>query len=86
MTSVGEVKAGLTRFNDETTRQAATIRSLAESMDRTSAMLRGLTSGASAAQVAEALVRLEQAKQRLHEAATLAHAAVEATDSYAAGF
>ncbi|RKR88649.1 hypothetical protein BDK92_2978 [Micromonospora pisi] len=86
MTSVGEVKAGLTRFNDEATRQAATIRSLAESMDRTSAMLRGLTSGASAAQVAEALVRLEQAKQRLHEAATLAQGAVEATDSYAAGF
>lgn len=86
MTSVEEVKAGLTRFTDEATRQAATIASIAESMDRTSAMLRGITSGANAAQVAEALVRLEQAKQRLQEAATLARGAVESTNSYVAGF
>lgn len=86
MTSVGEVKAGLSRFTEEAGRQAETIRSISDSMDRTSAMLRALTSGANAAQVAEALVRLEQAKQRLHEAATLAQGAVEATNSYAAGF
>ncbi|MFK3984604.1 hypothetical protein ACI2K4_30055 [Micromonospora sp. NPDC050397] len=86
MASVGEVKAGLSRFTDEAARQAETIRSVADSMDRTSAMLRSLTSGANAAQVAEALVRLEQAKQRLHEAAALARGAVEATNSYTAGF
>ena len=86
MASVEEVKAGIGRFSDETSQQAATIRSIADSMDRTSALLRGITSGANHAQVAEALVRLEQAKQRLHEAATLAQGAVEATNSYVAGF
>jgi hypothetical protein len=86
MASIEEIKAGVARFGSETGQQAATIRSIADSMDQTTALLRGLTQGTSHARVGEALARLEQAKQRLHEAATLAQGAVEATNSYAASF
>jgi hypothetical protein len=55
-------------------------------MDQTSALLRGITTGTNHARVAEALARLEQAKQKLNEAAALAQGALESTKSYVAGF
>ena len=55
-------------------------------MDQTTALLRSLTQGTSHARVGEALARMEQAKQKLHEATTLAQGAVEATNSYTASF
>jgi hypothetical protein len=79
---VEDVKAGVARFGDETSRQVVQIRAVADSMDQTSAMLHGITSGANHARVAEAVARLEQAKQKLHEAATLAQGAVESTRNY----
>jgi hypothetical protein len=42
MASVEEVKAGMARFGDETARQVAQIRAIADSMDQTSALLRGI--------------------------------------------
>jgi methyl-accepting chemotaxis protein len=86
MASIEEIKAGVARFGSETGQQAATIRSIADSMDQTTALLRGITTGSSHARVAEALARMEQVKQKLNEAATLAQGAVEATNSYAASF
>jgi hypothetical protein len=86
MATVEEVKAGVARFGDETSQQVAKIRAVAQSMDQTSAMLRGVTSGTNHDRVTEALARLEQVKQSLNEAATLAQGAVESTKSYVAGF
>lgn len=85
MATVEEVKANVGRAGEEATQHVVRIRAIVESMDRTSAMLRSVTAGTNHAQVAEALARLEQAKQRLHEAATLTQGAVEATKTYAAG-
>lgn len=84
MATVEEVKAGVARFGDETGRQVAQIRAIADSMDQSTALLRGITVGSNHARVAEALARVEQVKQKLNEAATLAQGAVEATRSYAA--
>ncbi len=86
MATVEEVKAGVARFGDQTTRQVAQMRAIADSMNETSALLRGITTGSNHAQVAEALARLEQVKQKLNEAAALAMGAVESTRSYVASF
>jgi hypothetical protein len=86
MASVEEVKAGVARFGDETGRQAAQIRAVADSMDQSMAMLRGITTGSNHARITEALARMEQVKQRLNEAAALAQGAVESTRAYVAAF
>ncbi|GAB2963115.1 hypothetical protein GCM10027280_59960 [Micromonospora polyrhachis] len=86
MASVEEVKAGVAQFGDQTAQQMAQIRAVAESMEQTVALLRAVTSGTSHPRVAEALARMEQVKQKLHEAAALGQGAVEATRSYVAGF
>lgn len=86
MATVEEVKAGVARFGDETGRQVAQIRTVIDAMDRSTAMLRSVTSGSGHPRVAEALARLEQVKQKLHEAAALAQGAVESTRSYVSSF
>jgi uncharacterized protein YukE len=86
MASIEEIKAGVARFSSETSQQAATIRGIADQLEQTTALLRSLTQGTSHSRVGEALSRMEQAKQKLHEATTLAQGAVEATNSYAASF
>jgi hypothetical protein len=84
--SVEEVKAGVARFGDETARQVAQIRAISDSMDQASVLLRGITTGTNHARIAEALARMEQVKQKLNEAATLAQGAIEATKSYVSSF
>lgn len=86
MASVEEVKVGVARFGDEAGKQIGQIRALTGSLEQTSSMLRTITSGTSHAAVGDALTRLEQAKQRLTEAATLTQGAVETTRNYAATF
>jgi hypothetical protein len=86
MASVEEIKAGVTRFGEETGRQVTAIRAVAQSMDQTSAMLRAITQGSNHPQVGEALTRIEEVKRRLDEATRLASGAVEAAKRYSAGF
>lgn len=85
MATVEEVKASVGRAGEKAAQHVTRIRAIVESLDKTSALLRSVTAGTNHAQVAEALARLEQAKQRLHEAATLTQGAVQSTKSYAAG-
>ena len=59
MATVEEVKAGVARFGDETSRQVAQMRALADSMEQSSALLRGITVGSNHARVAEALARTD---------------------------
>jgi hypothetical protein len=84
--SVDEVKAGMVRFGDETTRQVAQMRAVADSMERSVTLLRGVAAGANHTRMVEALARMEQARQRLQEAMMLAQGAVESTRSYVVGF
>jgi len=86
VSTVEEVKAGVARFGDEVGQQIGAIRASAEALDRSGAMLRNITSGSGHARVSETLARLEQAKQKLAEAATLAQSAVESSRGYAASF
>ncbi|MEV4757557.1 hypothetical protein AB0J86_20930 [Micromonospora sp. NPDC049559] len=86
MSSIEQVKAGVARFGDETARQVSQLRAVAESMEQAVAQLRAVTTGTNHPRVMEALARMEQVKQRLNEAATLAQGAVESTKSYVASF
>ncbi|MFY1634507.1 hypothetical protein ACN27F_14715 [Solwaraspora sp. WMMB335] len=83
MSTVEEVKAGVARFGDQVGRQVGAIRASADALSASGAALRGITSGSSHAQVAETLAKLEQAKQKLAEAAALAQSAVESSRGYA---
>lgn len=86
MATVEEVKGGVARFGDETSRQVAQIRAAMDAMDRSAALLRSITSGSGHPRVAEALAQVQQAKQKLNEATVLAQGAVESTRSYVSGF
>jgi small-conductance mechanosensitive channel len=85
MATVEEVKAGVARFGDETARQVQAMRAVAQSLDQAAGMLNAVTQGSNHPRVAEALARVEQVKQKLHEAAQIAGGAVESTRTYAAG-
>ncbi|MGW0436704.1 hypothetical protein ACWDV4_29685 [Micromonospora sp. NPDC003197] len=86
MATVEEIKAGVAQFGASTEQQVLQILAVAESINQTSALLRAITAGSTHGEVANALNRLEQVKQHLHEAAGLARGAVTATSSYVANF
>ncbi|MFY1696295.1 hypothetical protein O7623_24165 [Solwaraspora sp. WMMD791] len=86
MGSVEEVKAGVARFGDELGQQVGAIRASAEALSSSGAALRAITSGSSHSQVAETIAKVEQAKQKLAEAAALAQSAIESSRGYAASF
>ncbi|MFY1699297.1 MULTISPECIES: hypothetical protein [unclassified Solwaraspora] len=86
MSSVEEVKAGVARFGDEVGQQVGAIRASAEALDRSTAALRGITSGSSHSQVSETIAKVEQAKQKLAEAAALTQSAIESSRGYTASF
>ena len=85
MASIDEIKAGVARFAAESSQQMATLGGVSQQLDQSSSGLRAVTSGTGHAQVAEALARLQQAKQKLAEAQQLVSGAVEATRGYVAG-
>ncbi|ROO61180.1 hypothetical protein EDC02_3111 [Micromonospora sp. Llam0] len=86
MSSVEEVKAGVARFGHEVGQQVGAIRASTEALDRSTAALRGITSGSSHSQVSETIAKVEQAKQKLAEAAALTQSAIESSRGYAASF
>ena len=86
MATVEEIKAGVAQFGERTEQQVAQILAVVESVNQTTALLRAITTGTGHSQVAEALARLGQVREKLHEAATLARGAVGATRNYVAGF
>jgi hypothetical protein len=86
VSSVEEVKAGVTRVGDEVGQQVGAIRASAEALDRSTAALRGITSGSSHSRVSETIAKVEQAKQKLAEAAALTQSAIDSSRGYAARF
>jgi hypothetical protein len=84
MPSVEEVKAQVAASVDQTSRAMASLRGVTEQLDEALARLRLTTVGAVHPTVLDAISRLEQAKQRLDEAHTLARGAMDAADRFRA--
>jgi hypothetical protein len=82
MASVEEVKAQVAASVDQTHRALATLRALNDQLDEALARLRLTAIGAVHPSVLDAISRLEQAKQRLDEAHTLARGAIDSADRF----
>lgn len=82
MASVEEVKAQVAASVDQTQRALATLRGLTDQFDEALARLRLTAIGAVNPSVLDAISRLEQAKQRLDEAHTLARGAIDSADRF----
>jgi len=84
MPSVEEVKAQVAASVDQTSRAMASLRGVTEQIDEALARLRLTSMGAVHPTVLDAISRLEQAKQRLDEAHTLARGAMDSADRFRA--
>jgi division protein CdvB (Snf7/Vps24/ESCRT-III family) len=82
MASVEEVKANVAASVDGTQRAVTGIQQVSDQMDDALALLRLTAIGSMHPQVAAAIAQLEQARNRLDEAATLARSAIDAADAY----
>jgi hypothetical protein len=82
MASVEEVKANVAASVDGTQRAVTGIQQVSDQMDDALALLRLTAIGSMHPQVAAAIAQLEQARNRLDEATTLARSAIDAADAY----
>lgn len=82
MPTVEEVKLHVAVSVQQTENATVGIRGVIERLDEALARLRLTTIGSVHPTVAQALVRLEEAKAKLFEADTLAHGAIDAADQY----
>jgi molecular chaperone GrpE (heat shock protein) len=82
MASVEEVKANVAASVDGTQRAVAGIQQVTDQLDDALALLRLTAIGSFHPSVASAIAQLEQARNRLDEAQTLARAAMDSADSY----
>jgi hypothetical protein len=82
MPSVEEVKLHVAVSVQQTENATTGIRGVIERLDEALARLRMTTVGSVHPTVAQALVRLEEAKSKLFEAETLARGAIDAADQY----
>jgi hypothetical protein len=82
MPSVEEVKLHLATSVDQAQRAMAGIRGVTDQIDEALTRLRLTALGTGHPQLVDAIVRLEQAKERLDEAHTLAGGAVDAANAY----
>jgi len=80
--AVEDVKVHVAVSVDEVERSVAAIRAVIERLDEALLRLRVTTAGSVHPRAAEAITRLEEAKQRLEEAQTLALGAVAAAQAY----
>jgi hypothetical protein len=84
MASIGEIKAGLATGKDEAQRALAQLAGVVGQIDKAIAVLQATAAGSGQPKVAQAVARLQQAKQSFAEGSASVRAAVEDTDSYAA--
>ena len=82
MASVNEVKLQVAASVEQTQRAVAGIRGVTDQLDEALARLRLTAAGTAHPSLVDAISRLEQAKSRLDDAATLARAAADAADAY----
>ena len=82
MASVEEIKANVAASVDGTQRAVTGIQQVTDQLDDALARLRITAIGSLHPSVATAIARLEQARTRLDEAATLARAAMDSADTY----
>jgi hypothetical protein len=82
MPSVEEVKLYVAASVQQTEAAALGIRGVLERLDEALARLRLTTVGSVHPTAAQALVRLEEAKNKLLEAETLTRGAIDAADQY----
>jgi hypothetical protein len=80
--SVNEVKLQVAASVEQTQRAVVGIRGVADQLDEALARLRLTALGTAHPSLVDAIARLEQAKSRLDEAATLARAAADSADAY----
>ncbi len=84
MPSVEEIKLYLAGSVQRTEAAATGIRGVLDRLDEALAQLRLTTVGSVHPSAAQALVRLEECRNKLVEAETLARSAIDATDQYRA--
>jgi hypothetical protein len=84
MPSVEQVKAYLGASVDQTQQAVLGMRGVVEELDRALAQLRLTAVGSVHPSLLDAINRLEQAKDRVEEALTLAGAAADAANAYRA--
>ncbi|MGI5214639.1 hypothetical protein [Plantactinospora sp. CA-290183] len=84
MASIEEVKAALMQTVEQGNTTLNQIRVAAENTEQMLSRLRMVASGTNHAKIAEAIVRAEQSKQRLAEAATLIQGSSAAAREYVA--
>jgi hypothetical protein len=82
MANVEEVKAHVAASVDQTHRAVTALRGVADQLDEALARLRLTAVGSVHPTVLDAISRLEQAKNRLDEAQTLARGAIDSADGY----
>jgi hypothetical protein len=82
MSSVEEVKVRVAASATQTRDAMAQLRAVADQLDEALTGLRLSAVGAVHPTLLDAVARLEQARQRLDEAHTLAHSAIDATESW----
>jgi hypothetical protein len=82
MANVEEVKAHVAASVDQTHRAVTALRGVADQLDEALARLRLTAVGSVHPTVLDAISRLEQAKNRLDEAQTLARGAIDSADRY----
>ncbi|HEX2357848.1 MAG TPA: hypothetical protein VHI50_15505 [Micromonosporaceae bacterium] len=84
MPSVNDVKLQVAASVDQTQRALAGLRGVTDQLDEALSRLRLTALGTAHPALADAISRLEQAKIRLEEAASLARAGADSADSYRA--
>ena len=84
MATVDEVKARVAATVGQTTEALARLRAVAQSFDEALTMLRLTATGSVHPGLVDAVPKLEQARERVLEAHTLATAAVSDADSWRA--
>lgn len=82
MPGVEEVKMHVAASVDEVDRAIGGIRGVIDSIDEALTRLRLITAGSGHPRAAEAIIRFEDAKEKLTEARTLAMSGVEAAQAY----
>ncbi|AGZ46559.1 hypothetical protein [Actinoplanes friuliensis] len=82
MASVEEVKANVAASVDGTQRAVASILQVSDQLDEALTRLRMTAIGSFHPSIAMAIAQLEQARNRLDEAQTLARSAMDSADAY----
>jgi hypothetical protein len=84
MATIQDIKAGLTGGKSEAERALGQLNGVVDSIDKAIAVLVATSAGSGQPKVAQAIAKLQQAKQKFAEGAASVRGAMADTDSYSA--